>query len=123
MASTFRKINDVVGTEAHLDAGRQALYGDDGRGAHQPRSDRGTEADGTLGEDCDNVADADGAALSAGEPGGHDVGAHQTPARQQARQGWGQGSPWRPARARILAAIDEGCRACQEGSATKFGAD
>ena len=79
MASTLRKINDVVGTEAlrHLDAGRPALYGDDGRGAHQPRSDRGTEANRTLGEDCDNVADADVAALSAGEPGGHDVGAHQ----------------------------------------------
>jgi hypothetical protein len=34
--------------------------GHDGRGVHQPHSDRGTEANGTLGEDCDNVADAHG---------------------------------------------------------------
>jgi hypothetical protein len=48
-----------------------------GRGAHQPRSYGGAEADRPLCEDCDRVSDADLATFGTGETGGHDVGTHQ----------------------------------------------
>ena len=75
----LREVDHVIGAHAarHLHALRHALDRDDRGRAHQPRARRGAQPDRPLREHRHRVADADAAALRAGEAGRHDVGAHQ----------------------------------------------
>ena len=88
--------------------------GDDRRRAHQLRAGGGAEADRSLGEDRDAVADADAAALGAAEAGRHDVRAHQHLLVGQLRPAPAPGWPWRPAPARTPPGSRRSC--CRSAS-------